>query len=239
MHIIVLCLHLSIVARPASVARLLVTHGYLCSTATRTMPHRLVSNSFTNMTQQSHSLHYYYSLASDVNTCMALNTCRTYTDNVASSESEDTSSGDEDEWTSLYDRVARASLSFVDKHGWSREAIHAGVNSLGLPGVAHGVMSSGGHDLLKYFEQQCNSELEKYLQTELQPSLFNEEPDKRYVCYSPPVAVGHVSFDHKGTCWQCRLKHIGYPFEVHPKPFRIYIVANYAKQFSNIFCISK
>ena len=185
MHIIVLCLHLSTVARPASVARLLVTHGYLCSTATTILPRQLTSNSFTMMTQQSLSSHsvQYYPLVNHLNTHTGLNTCRTYSDDVSSSESEGTSSGDEDEWTSLYDKVARASLSFVDKHGWSREAIQAGVKSLGLPGVAHGVMSNGGHDLLKYFEQQCNSELENYLQTELQPSLFNEDPDKRYVIY--------------------------------------------------------
>ena len=109
-----------------------------------------------------------------------LNLCRTHSDYVTSSESEDSSSGDDDEWTSLFDRVAEASLLFVHKHGWSMEAILAGVKSLGLPGVTHGVMSNGGHDLLKYFEQQCNNELVKYLQTELQPLLFNEEPDKRY-----------------------------------------------------------
>ena len=116
-------------------------------------------------------------LVNHVNT-QRISICRTYSDEITSSESEGTSS-DEDEWTSLFDRVARASLSFVDKHGWSREAIQAGVKSLGLPGVAHGVMGNGGHDLLKYFEQQCNRELATYLETELQPLLFNEEPDKR------------------------------------------------------------
>ena len=111
----------------------------------------------------------------------ALYSYRTYSEDITSSSgSEDSSSGEEDEWTSLYDKVATASLSFVDQHSWSQEAIQAGVKSLGLPGVAHGVMDNGGHELLKYFEQQCNGELEKYLQTELQPLLFNEEPDKRY-----------------------------------------------------------
>ena len=176
----VLYLYLSTVARPACVARQLVTHGH-CST--RTMSNRLISTSFTNMAQQSLSSHFvqYYSLVDHVSAHRGLSICRTYCDAVTSSESEDTSSGEEDEWTSLYDRVARASLLFVDKHGWSREAVQAGVKSLGLPGVAHGVLSNGGHDLLKYFEQQCNDELEKHLQTELQPLLFNEEPDKRYV----------------------------------------------------------
>ena len=172
------------VGRQASVARQLVTHGYRCSSATRTMSHRwLTSTSSTNMAQQSLSSHFiqYYPLVDHMSTHRGLGMCRTYCDAVTSSESEGTSSGEEDEWTSLYDRIARASLLFVDKHGWSQEAIHEGVKSLGLSGVAHGVLSNGGHDLLKYFEQQCNDELEKYLQTELQPLLFNEEPDKRYV----------------------------------------------------------
>lgn len=106
--------------------------------------------------------------------------CRTYSDEVSSSESEGSNS-DEDEWTSLFDRVARASLCFVDKYGWSQEAIQAGVKSLGLSGVAHGVMGNGGHDLLKHFDQQCNRELVNYLETDLQPLLFNEEPDKNTI----------------------------------------------------------
>ena len=165
-------------ARPVSVARLLVTHGYPHPTVTRAMrplhsfsivkPQSLLSCSVLSCTPVNHwSSH-------------RLNTYRAYSDDaVTSSESEGTSS-DEDEWTSLFDNVARVSLSFVDKHGWSQEAIQAGIKSLGLPGVAHGMLGNGGHDLLKYFEQQCNSELVKHLETELQPLLFNEEPDKRY-----------------------------------------------------------
>lgn len=175
-------MYLSTAAQPVSVARLLVTHGYPLPTATRTMQQRHLTSHLLTVTMPrsllSRSLCSYTPLNHlNIHT---LNTCRTYSDDVTSSESEGTSSSDEDEWTSLLDRVARASLSFVDKHGWSWEAIQAGVNSLGLPGVAHGVMGNGGHDLLKYFEQQCNDELAKYLETELQPLLFNEEPDKRY-----------------------------------------------------------
>lgn len=178
MQIVVLYLYLPTVAHPTSVARLLVTHGYRCPTTTR-MSNRLASTSFTNTAQQSSHFVQYYPLSDHLSTHKELSICRTYCDAVTSSESEGTSSGEEDEWTSLYDRVARASLLFVDKHGWSQEAIQAGVKSLGLPGVTHGVLSNGGHDLLKYFEQQCNGEVEQYLQTELQPLLFSEEPDKR------------------------------------------------------------
>lgn len=171
-----MCLRLSAVVRPA---RLLVTHGYPHCASTRTIrPLHLTSYSLTNMREQSSYSIFSYGLINHLN-IHRLNTCRVYSDSVTSSESE--SSSDEEEWTSLLDRVARTSLSFVDKHGWSPEAIQAGVKSLGLPGVAHGVMGNGGHALLKYFEQQCNNELEKYLQTELQPLLFNEDFNKRYV----------------------------------------------------------
>ena len=101
---------------------------------------------------------------------------RHFSDDVSSSQSEGSSSSDdEDEWTSLYDKVAKTSLSFVEEHGWSLEAILAGVNSLRLPGVAHGVLKNGGHDLLKYFEEECNSQLANYLRDELEPLLFNDE----------------------------------------------------------------
>ena len=171
--------YFSNVAHPVSVARLLVTHGYPLPTATRTIRSlHLTSQPFTVMTSQSLSYSVFSCpLTNHVNT-HRMSICRTYSDEVSSSESEGTNS-DEDEWTSLFDRVARASLCFVDKYGWSQEAIQAGVKSLGLSGVAHGVMGNGGHDLLKHFDQQCNRELVNYLETDLQPLLFNEEPDKK------------------------------------------------------------
>jgi len=107
---------------------------------------------------------------------LALLSVRHYSDDVSSSQSEGTS--DEEEWTSLFDKVAKASLSFVGEHGWSLEAVQAGVKSLGLPGVAHGVLKNGGHDLLKHFEEECNNHLANYLRDELEPLLFNEEPHR-------------------------------------------------------------
>ena len=107
---------------------------------------------------------------------LALLTVRHYSDDVSNSQAEGTS--DEEEWTSLFDKVAKTSLSFVGEHGWSLEAVQAGVKSLELPGVAHGVLKNGGHDLLKYFEEECNSHLASYLRDDLEPSLFNEEPNR-------------------------------------------------------------
>jgi len=124
---------------------------------------------------------------------------RHFSDDISSSGSEGTSSSDEEEWTSLFDKVAKASLSFVGEHGWSLKAVQAGVKSLGLPGVTHGVLKNGGHDLLKYFEEECNSQLVDYLRHELEPALFNEEPERyvtlcESVCCRPPCGGPSNSF---------------------------------------------
>lgn len=180
--------HLFTTVRPFSVARLLVAHGHLFSTATKATTLHLTSCSFN--TQRSSPV-FSYQLVNNLS-AQSLNMCRTYSDDVTSSESDGSSGSDDDEWTDLYNRVAVASLSFVSKHGWSREAILAGVRSLGLPGVTHGMMGNGGHDLLKYFEEQCNNLLVEYLQTELQPLLFNEDPAKRYVSSSHGRALSDI-----------------------------------------------
>ena len=64
--------------------------------------------------------------------------------------------------------ILNASLQHVPEHGWSTTAIECGAVSLGLPGVAHGVISRGGVELVEHFEAQCNSRLLEYLKQETQ-----------------------------------------------------------------------
>jgi len=61
--------------------------------------------------------------------------------------------------TELRGRILEASLSLVGEHGWSTETLTAGAESLGLPGVAHGLFPRGGVQLVDYFYTSCNARL--------------------------------------------------------------------------------
>lgn len=54
-------------------------------------------------------------------------------------------------------------LKLVPQYGWSLQAIQGGAKAAGLPGVAHGLFPGGGADLIEYFEDECNQELNEYL----------------------------------------------------------------------------
>lgn len=63
-------------------------------------------------------------------------------------------------------RILDAALPFVITHGWSREAISAGAETCGLPGVVHGMFPNGGAELVHHFYTKCNRELVERLKTE-------------------------------------------------------------------------
>jgi len=134
-------------------------------------PHVILTSYISSSSSPNYSTKTY-----SCSSVLASLSIRHYSDDISNSQAEGTS--DEEEWTNLFDKVAKTSLSFVGEHGWSLEAVQAGVKSLGLLGVTHGVLKNGGHDLLKYFEEECNSHLASYLRDELEPSLFNEEPNR-------------------------------------------------------------
>jgi len=60
--------------------------------------------------------------------------------------------------------VLEASLGYVNRMGWSIEALVAGAQDVGLPGVAHGLFPGGGFDLVIYFEHKCNQQMSLKLQ---------------------------------------------------------------------------
>ncbi|XP_064467417.1 ubiquinone biosynthesis protein COQ9, mitochondrial-like isoform X3 [Ornithodoros turicata] len=84
-----------------------------------------------------------------------------------SHEAQSTQSKDdqsqEQEITDVKSSVLRAALNFVPEHGWTRQAIAAGADSLGLSSVSHGLFPSGGVDLITFYYLSCNEELERYL----------------------------------------------------------------------------
>ncbi|XP_043477749.1 ubiquinone biosynthesis protein COQ9, mitochondrial [Leptopilina heterotoma] len=60
-------------------------------------------------------------------------------------------------------KILNASLKFVHNYGWSQQAISAGAESIGYPGVIHGMFPNGGADLVQHFYSSCNQELNEML----------------------------------------------------------------------------
>lgn len=65
-------------------------------------------------------------------------------------------------------RILEAALPFVKTNGWGREAISAGAESIGYPGVVHGMFPNGGCELVHHFYAQCNRKLIDQLKKEVE-----------------------------------------------------------------------
>ncbi|KMQ97454.1 ubiquinone biosynthesis protein mitochondrial [Lasius niger] len=73
---------------------------------------------------------------------------------------------DEEYEKNIKTKILGASLKFVPDMGWSKQAISAGAESIGYPGVIHGLFPNGGADLVQYFYSMCNRELNQMLEKE-------------------------------------------------------------------------
>lgn len=92
-----------------------------------------------------------------LDTCAAWTTCR-----KTSTQSSNSNQNDcyEDE---IKEKILAASLPFVVELGWSRNALGAGAQAVGYPGVTHGLFPRGGADLVLYFQRSSNLKLVKIL----------------------------------------------------------------------------
>lgn len=63
--------------------------------------------------------------------------------------------------------ILDAALPFVKEHGWSREAITRGAESINYPSVAHGMFPNGSIELIHHFYAKCNREVIEQLRKEL------------------------------------------------------------------------
>lgn len=82
----------------------------------------------------------------------------------ASTEETSTNNESEEEYEkNIKSKILSASLKFVQDYGWSQQAISAGAESIGYPGVVHGMFPSGGADLVQHFYSSCNLQLSKML----------------------------------------------------------------------------
>ncbi|XP_045483917.1 ubiquinone biosynthesis protein COQ9, mitochondrial isoform X2 [Pieris rapae] len=59
----------------------------------------------------------------------------------------------------IKNKILAKSLEIVPKSGWSVEALAAGAEAVGYPGITHGLFPNGGGDLVHYFNVKCNDEL--------------------------------------------------------------------------------
>lgn len=73
---------------------------------------------------------------------------------------------DEEYEKNIETKILGASLKFVPDMGWSKQAISAGAESIGYPGVTHGLFPNGGAALVQHFYSMCNRELNQMLEKE-------------------------------------------------------------------------
>lgn len=73
-------------------------------------------------------------------------------------------------------RILDAALTHVVSLGWSREAIMAGAEQCGYPGVAHGMFPNGGAELVHHFYTKCNNQLIDQLKAEDKARAEGESP---------------------------------------------------------------
>uniref|UniRef100_T1ISB3 Ubiquinone biosynthesis protein n=1 Tax=Strigamia maritima TaxID=126957 RepID=T1ISB3_STRMM len=90
---------------------------------------------------------------------------QTTTEEDSRSLAHDATDSSEDD---VKESILNAALGFVPKYGWSKEALAAGAELIGLSRAAHGLFPNGEGDLVLYFYARCNSELEAQLLSDQQ-----------------------------------------------------------------------
>ncbi len=84
--------------------------------------------------------------------------------NASSNSNEDQSDAKIEE---IRSKIMEAALPFVLTHGWCRQTISKGAQSIGYPGIVHGMFPNGGIELVHYFYSRCNQQLIEQLKIEL------------------------------------------------------------------------
>ncbi|BES96176.1 ubiquinone biosynthesis protein COQ9 [Nesidiocoris tenuis] len=78
-------------------------------------------------------------------------------------------------------QILETSLTYVSLHGWSKETISAGAESLGYPGVIHGMFPRGGVELVEYFYKTSNHTLAQRMAAETQDSEREKRSTKVFI----------------------------------------------------------
>ncbi|OAD52404.1 Ubiquinone biosynthesis protein COQ9, mitochondrial, partial [Eufriesea mexicana] len=107
--------------------------------------------------------------------CRILLTDRIENDTQQSNQEHNKESEEEYE-KNIKSKILDASLKYVHDLGWSQQAISAGAESIGYPGIIHGLFPNRAADLVHYFYLTCNKELNKILKE--QAFAVQESPTK-------------------------------------------------------------
>lgn len=79
--------------------------------------------------------------------------------NTESTQGSTDSHESNDESVQIKTKILEAALSFVPQHGWSKASLAHGAEQIGYPGVAHGMFSRGGVEIVEYLNAKLNNEL--------------------------------------------------------------------------------
>mmetsp|Transcript_51322 Transcript_51322/g.154210 ORF Transcript_51322/g.154210 Transcript_51322/m.154210 type:complete len:376 (-) Transcript_51322:50-1177(-) len=75
--------------------------------------------------------------------------------------------------------ILTSALHHVHEHGWTEDALAAGVMSVSLPPATIGLVSGGRTDLVSHFMDRCNADLREVLHREWQPKWDEEQTPVR------------------------------------------------------------
>ncbi|XP_037973434.2 ubiquinone biosynthesis protein COQ9, mitochondrial [Plutella xylostella] len=78
-------------------------------------------------------------------------------------------------------RILEKALGFVGASGWSVEALGAGAEAAGYPGVSHGLFPNGGADLVHYFNVKCNEDLVSQMKSWPKEDLTESKVPTKFV----------------------------------------------------------
>ncbi|GIX70861.1 ubiquinone biosynthesis protein COQ9, mitochondrial [Caerostris darwini] len=106
-----------------------------------------------------------YSICNYASFTKILQTLEPQAETSSSSDSSDSDSENEknSNLMNVKLQILNAALDFVPEHGWSKQSIAFGAQSLGLSSSSHTLIQDGGAELVHYFNFLCNEKLEIYL----------------------------------------------------------------------------
>lgn len=88
----------------------------------------------------------------------------------ANNSTQDTDDSKRANVSAIRESILNASLPFVQKYGWTREAIQQGAASINYPGIAHGLFPAGGIELINHFVLGCDRQLVENLTATPKPT---------------------------------------------------------------------
>ncbi|KAL4234219.1 Ubiquinone biosynthesis protein coq9 [Mactra antiquata] len=97
---------------------------------------------------------------------LKVDTCRSMcqqSNNGDKTSNESSNESSEEREYAVKQRILKSSLPFVSQYGWTQNALSAGAETEGLPGIAHGLFPKGGIELVFYFYNDCNKRLAEEL----------------------------------------------------------------------------